>query len=692
MLILPRGTMEIQQSQQTIRRAVSSLLIACATIMTMAGRLSAGETAPVDRDLKKLSIEELMEIEVETVTSTSKHEQKVTEAPSSVTIIKAEDIRKYGYRTLADILQSVRGFYATYDRNYQSIGVRGFGRPGDFNARVLLMVDGHRLNDNLYDRASIGNDFILDVDLIDRIEISRGPSSSLYGSNAFFAVVNVITRRGKELNGGEVSGEAAGFGTTKGRVSFGKKWQDGSEALVSGTGYDSKGDRLYFREFDPSNPFHDPRATNNGNANYRDGEQYVSAYTKWSSQGFTLAGALISRDKEIPTAAKGSDFNDPGNRIKNEQAYVDVKYSRSIGQQTDVTARGYYDSSDYRGDYVYSGIVNQDTGSGMGLGGELRLSTRLYDIHRVMVGAEYVDNLRQDQQNADQNPFSSFLNDERSSLSWAYYIQDEVTLTPAVVLNAGVRYDRTTFAGDTTNPRIAVIFNPAEGSTVKLLYGTAFRSPNVYELYYQSPASSPSMISNPDLKPEKIKTYEMVYEQYFGPGLRATADGYYYKINDLINQTIDTAGNLVFKNIQEVEARGLELELEKRWVSGVHGRINYALQRATNAQTGDVLANSPEQLAKLDITVPFVKERFLAGIEEQYTSDRKTITGRFIEDVWLTNLTLLGRNASGTVEVSVSVYNVFDRNYSDPASPDLTPLTTVQQNGRTFRFKVTYAF
>lgn len=684
--------MEIQQSQQTIRRAVSSLLIACATIMTMAGSLSAGETAPVDRDLKKLSIEELMEIEVETVTSTSKHEQKVTEAPSSVTIIKAEDIRKYGYRTLADILQSVRGFYASYDRNFQSIGVRGFGRPGDFNARVLLMVDGHRLNDNLYDRASIGNDFILDVDLIDRIEISRGPSSSLYGSNAFFAVVNVITRRGKELNGGEVSGEAASFGTTKGRVSVGKKWQDGSEALVSGTGYDSKGDRLYFREFDPSNPFHDPRATNNGNANYRDGEQYVSAFTKWSSQGFTLAGALISRDKEIPTAGKGSDFNDPGNRIKNEQAYVDVKYDRSIGQQTDVTTRVFYDSSKYRGDYVYSGIVNQDTGSGMGLGGELRLSTTLYDIHRVMVGAEYVDNRRQDQQNADQNPFSSFLNDERSSRSWAYYIQDEVTLTPAVAVNAGVRYDQTSFAGGTTNPRIAVIFNPATGSTVKLLYGSAFRSPNVFELYYQSPASSPSMISNPDLKPEKIKTYEMVYEQYFGPGLRATADGYYYKINNLINQTIDTAGNLVFKNIEEVEARGLELELEKRWVSGANGRINYALQRATNTRTGDVLTNSPEQLAKLSITVPFVKERFLAGIEEQYTSDRKTITGKFIEDVWLTNLTLLGRNASDTVEVSVSVYNVFDRNYSDPAPPDLTPLTTVQQNGRTFRFKVTYAF
>ena len=133
MLVLPRGPMEMKWYQQPIRRTASCLLIACATIVTMAGVLSAGETAPDGRDLKTLSIEELMEIEVQTVTSTSKYEQKVTEAPSSVTVIKAEEIRKYGYRTLADILKSIRGFFVTYDRNTSYLGVRGFARPGDFN-------------------------------------------------------------------------------------------------------------------------------------------------------------------------------------------------------------------------------------------------------------------------------------------------------------------------------------------------------------------------------------------------------------------------------------------------------------------------------------------------------------------------------------------------------------------------------
>jgi iron complex outermembrane receptor protein len=102
--------------------------------------------------------------EVPSVYGASKYEQKVTEAPSSVTIITAEEIRRYGYRTLADILRSVRSFYTTYDRNYTYLGVRGFGRPGDYNSRVLLIIDGHRLNDNIYDSVLAGTEGVLDVD------------------------------------------------------------------------------------------------------------------------------------------------------------------------------------------------------------------------------------------------------------------------------------------------------------------------------------------------------------------------------------------------------------------------------------------------------------------------------------------------------------------------------------------------
>jgi iron complex outermembrane receptor protein len=103
-----------------------------------------------------------MQIEVNTVYGASKYEQKLIEAPAAVSIVTSLDIKRNGYRTLADILRSVRGFYTTYDRNYHYLGMRGFSRPGDYNTRFLLLVDGHRINDSIYNTASIGTEFPVD--------------------------------------------------------------------------------------------------------------------------------------------------------------------------------------------------------------------------------------------------------------------------------------------------------------------------------------------------------------------------------------------------------------------------------------------------------------------------------------------------------------------------------------------------
>ncbi|MFM8470821.1 MAG: TonB-dependent receptor plug domain-containing protein [Limisphaerales bacterium] len=104
-------------------------------------------------------------VTVDTVQSASKYEQSVADAPASVTIITDDEIRRFGHRTLAEVLNSVRGFNLTYDRNYHYLGVRGFGRPGDFNSRVLMLVDGHRVNDVVYDGAAIGTDSPVPADI-----------------------------------------------------------------------------------------------------------------------------------------------------------------------------------------------------------------------------------------------------------------------------------------------------------------------------------------------------------------------------------------------------------------------------------------------------------------------------------------------------------------------------------------------
>src|SRR5476649_2179945 len=161
--------------------------------------LAVSRPAEAQQPLPDLSLEELMSLDAGRVFGASGRLQPVTEAPASVSFITAEEIQRYGYHTLADILRGVGGMYVTDDRNFSYLGVRGFGNPGDYNSRVLLLVNGHRVNDNVYGQAEIGEEFGIDPAMFERVEIIRGPASSLYDNSAFFAVVNVITRTGASL-------------------------------------------------------------------------------------------------------------------------------------------------------------------------------------------------------------------------------------------------------------------------------------------------------------------------------------------------------------------------------------------------------------------------------------------------------------------------------------------------------------
>ena len=181
-------------------------------IGTLALAMLTGTTAGA-QSLSELSLEDLMRLDAGRVFGASERSQPVTEAPSSVSFITAEDIARYGYRSLADILHGVRGLYVSDDRNFSFLGARGFGKPGDYNSRILLLVNGHRVNDNVFGQAEIGAEFGLDPATFERVEIIRGPASSLYGDSAFFAVVNVITRTGAAIDGGSVTYETGSHGT-----------------------------------------------------------------------------------------------------------------------------------------------------------------------------------------------------------------------------------------------------------------------------------------------------------------------------------------------------------------------------------------------------------------------------------------------------------------------------------------------
>ena len=453
-----RGPVPRRGLSAALSTVALSLLLVLSGAPGVAG--AAVDSQVAKADLTELSVEELMGVEVATVFAASKYEQQVTEAPASVSIVTADDIRKYGYRTLADALRSVRGIYVTYDRNYDYLGVRGFNRPGDLNTRVLLLVDGHRINDNIYESAPVGTEFPLDVDLIDRIEVIRGPSSSLYGTNAFFGVVNVITRKPADLNGGEAALAAGSFDTFNGRISYGRQYQSGLGVLLSGSFLNAGGaDRLYYPEFDTP-------ANNNGIASQMDADKNYQFFGKLSYRDFSLTGALASREKTIPTASYGTVFNDPHTNTTDSHSYLDLKVAHSFEDGTDLTVRAFYDRYVYDGNYLYdrtaavgptSLVLNKDQAWGQWWGSEVQATRTFFDRHKLTAGLEYRNNPLQHQRNYDSAPFFPYLDDRRSSVIWALFLQDEIQLLDSLILSAGVRYDHYDSFGGTTNPRLGLI-------------------------------------------------------------------------------------------------------------------------------------------------------------------------------------------------------------------------------------------
>ncbi len=643
--------------------------------------------------LKGLSLEELTSVKVDTVYGASKHDQKVNEAPSSVTIITRDEIQKAGYRTLAEILNSVPGLYTRYDRTYEELGIQGFSNPGEYNSDFLLLLDGHRMNVSLTANAAIDRGFAVDVDLIERVEVIRGPGASLYGDNAFFGVINVITRRGRDINGAEASASGGALGSYNGRFSYGANFSNGVDMVISGSYFHSDGNpRLFYQEFDTP-------ANNNGNAAHVDSERAGSIFTSVSWRDLALEGGVVEHMKQIPTGSFGTVFDDPLNQVKDTQAFTDLKFEHQFENDMDLLARIGYDRATTIGTYTEDlglpfTVVNVDNFLSEMLTGDLQLRQTFFEKHTVTLGGQIVDHLIDYQRNYNIVPWTSYLDDKRHGFDYALFLQEEYRILNNLIFNGGVRYDDFYTVGDTVNPRLSLIYRPVEKTTLKLIYGTAFRAPSPYELYYND--GGDTQVANPQLKPEKITTEELVVEQQIGKHLSASASGIYNDINNLIETTtiapgLPNAGLIQVQNLGSATTKGVELAMKGTWAEGLEARASYSFTDARDGLTGARLVNSPEDLIKLDLTYPLYKKKLFATLECLYMSDRFTLTRQIDEGFATANFTLFSRELIKGLEISASVYNLFDTKYSDPGGPEhLQDL--IQQNGRTYQVKATWHF
>ena len=665
------------------RRRVSlivALLLCCASVSTAQDITSP--PADSTSDLSTLDLEQLMNIEV--VFAGSKHAQRPREVPSFVSVVTAAEIKAHGYRTLGDVLKTLPSFYVCNDRNYSYLGVRGFERPGDYGTRILLLVDGLRTNDNIFDQALIGEEFLLDMDLIDRIEVIRGPSAALYGSNAFFAVINVVTRHGRSMQGGEAAMTAASFGTYAGRLSYGRSFASDAGLLISASYSGSKGQRLYFPEFDSP-------STNNGIADRLDRESSRRLFASLDKGNFSLQASNVSRETGIPTASFGTLFNDSRTRTVDGLTLASLTYSRSLQGGSAFSTRVHAGHYTYVGAYAYDPIraPNRDDDVGDAWGFDADASHPLFARNFVTFGAEYRDNFKQYQKNFDPEPLNVNINLRHESSRWGMFVQDEVRLFQPLMLYAGVRYDRYETFGGTTNPRIGLIYSPGSTTTVKLLAGRAFRAPNEYELFYVAPGSA----ANPQLEPERIETLELVAERLIGGGVQIFASTFRNRLSALISQHVvaDDSTLYRFENDREITSNGVELGVVVNSGHGRTGQLTYALQRTEDRASGLELTNSPRHMAKLEFSAPITAKDLTAGFDAQYLSSRRTLAGNTESGYVITNLSLRAPRVFGQIALTATLYNLFDSKYDSPGSDEHTQ-DIIQQDGRSFRVKTTREF
>ena len=631
-------------------------------------------------------------------TTASKYEQKVTKAPASISIVTADEIKKWGYRTFSDILNSLKGFYTTTDRNYGYVGTRGFGLPTDYNTRLLLLIDGQRYNDSLFESFYINEDFPVDVDMIERVEVVRGPSSSLYGTSAFFGVINVITKRGRDQAGANVKASYGSLESYKTSLSYGKRFSNDLEVFLSGSFYNSQGNSRFF-----SKEFNNP-TNNNGIYNHNDGEDSKRLLGKLSYGDFTVEGTWVERVKEIPTASFGTIFNDPRALTNDQAASIYLNYNHTFDNQLNLQARLSYNSYRYSGIFPFrssnsgdsnDSFINTDSHRGQWWRAGMELSKVLFDQHRVTIGAEFQNNFDQNLTNysIDQKGITDLLARGNDSYRWALFAQDEYSITDQLTFNAGVRYDFYSIFGDTINPRLALIYNPWKKTSVKLLYGTAFRTPSEFE------RNSPSVIptKNNQLQPEKLDTSEIILEHYFNDSLRGELNFFHTEVNGIISSGQTNSGQAQYQNVDNAASNGVEVQLEDSWSNGFQARLSYSWQDTRYERNDSRLPNSPEHMVKLNLIAPLWQDKVFLGFETQYLSARKVPaknpggrTGK-VGDYTVSNITLFTRNWVKGLELSAGAYNLFDERYSDPGSPDHRQ-NGILRDGLTYRVRASLDF
>ena len=622
------------------------------------------------------------------VSAASRSAQAVEDAPGSVSVVSGDEIRAFGYQSVYEALNGVRGLYQTYDRSYQYIGFRGISRLQNYNNRQLMTLDGHTLNDDQLGASYYGRDLATDLHSIERIEVVRGPGSALYGTNAFSGVVNLVTRDEVSMERPHVS--VALSGEREGRVNAG--WSAAPNAttgvwLSAGAVY-GQGDDYTFPELATEE---NPTGVSVG----ADSTKSATFLGRGRYKSFTVEGYYNSRRKQVATGAYDSLLADPRTQVTDSRGALELRLEPKFGI-AQVLARVYLDHYQYNGTFAYADDeVSSAQWDGTWFGTDDRLVLKPVRWFQLTVGGEArihgLAHLRSctrtntESRSCDgDSVVETYLDTHPSYQIYSAYGVADLD-TRYLSAEIGGRFDYFSTFGGTFNPRAALIGKPSDRDRIKLLGGTAYRAPSAYELYFED---GHAQLPAENLQPETIKSAELEYSHRFGDALTLLASVYYNDIDSVIDTEDVGDEQFRFANTAgELLTAGAEAELRREWLNGTMFAASYSLQRTRTALfTSPETLNSPEHLASLKIAFPIGPARLANKLVAE--SVRLTEAGEHTAPVLLWDATATGTLPDWKLDWAVGIRNVLDWQYTHPSGPDVT-MEALPEPGRTLYVELT---
>lgn len=626
-------------------------------------------------DFDGLSLEQLLTVKIRTA---SLHSETLSDAPASVTVISQQEIRKFGYRTLAEALRYVPGFYERTDRTYTTTGLRGFSLPADYGTRLLVLIDGHNMSMGPNRANSFGLDFPLDLNLVKQIEVVRGPTSALYGSSGVLATINIITVKPENQVAPEVRAETGSLGEKKLQVSSSVPLGRGMRTLVSGSLFHHGGEgSIYVPEYDtPETGF--------GQARDMDGERGYHLFGKIDWKNWSAVLLASSRLKVQPISFGPTTFNDPGTSMTDQMGLADVAYTKQWNE-TSLEWHTFFQSYRLRGNFhseLHGGPTDtRERDADDWVGANLALRFPLRRLGDLTLGAEARINTYSLMNQFDVQPaYQEWVRIRKPDAQLGIFVQDELQLSSRWKLNLGLRADRTRHRSTLLAPRAALIYRHSPESALKFLYGRSFRNPTPFEMFFEDGVSS---LSNPAASAEKSHTFEAVAERRLRKRLLASLSLYHYQIDGILMGVFTPQGPLQFINRGHNHSYGIESAIGGRAWGELEIAASMAFQRTFDEPSGLPFPNSPGQVGKAQASYPIFRNKLSLAAGLQFLGRRQTLAGATLPRLYLPEVILSSSRLSCGMDLQVGVRNLLNRRYTDPIALNAM-VDTIRNPGRAF--------